>query len=107
MIVDFSALQSKLVLEGLITQTVLPFDEESRMLERDDVCEVSFAGLLFKGYSLKVNNVSVTSLAKLSNKDIFDNGFLYKPFFIEFMQGKGIVEDDTVVKVDFELLECD
>lgn len=103
--VDFSQLQTKLVLEGLITQTVLPFDETSQKLKKNDICHISFEGLLFRNYNLKVSNVSVTSLKRLSNQDLFDEGFLYRPYFFEYMQSKGVNENDTVVKVDFKVIQ--
>lgn len=107
MIVDFSALHSKLLLNGLVTQTVLPFNDETEKLRKDCVCPLSFEGMVFNDYSLKVVNVTVTSLNRLSNKDISNNGFLYRPFFMDYMEGKGIGEGDTIIKMDFELIGCD
>lgn len=105
MIVDFSPLHTKLLLGGLITQTILPFNEETRGLKKGEICRVSFEGLIFNDYSLRILNVSVTDLKKLSNKDISNNGFLYKPFFLEYMDQKGMTEESTILKIDFELVE--
>lgn len=105
MVIDFSALETRLVLEGMITQKVLPYNEETRNLKRGDVCNISFNGLQFKDYCLRIVNVTITSLAKLSNQDLFDEGFLYKPFFLDWMREKGFEVDDTIIKADFELVE--
>ena len=105
MIIDFDALFTMLVLKGGISQIVLPFDDDTKELKKGDTCEISFGGMKFKNYTLVVCNVSVTSLKKLSFQDIFHQGFLYKPFFLKYMQEKGFDADDTVVKVDFKLKE--
>ena len=104
MIIDFSSLQTKMLLEGLITQTVIPCIAEET-IQKGDVCEISFDNIVLQGYALKVINVTVTSIAKLSSKDIFNNGFLYKPFFLEFVKQKGITESTTVMKLDFEIVK--
>ena len=103
MIVDFDSTLARLVLEEGITQTVIPFDD-GKDLKKGDVCEISFAGIPFKDYRLLVCKVSVTSLEKLSNADLFNQGFLYRPFFEEFMMQRGIGKKDTIVKVDFKMV---
>ena len=102
--VDFDSTMTRLVIEELITQTVVPFNDETMDLRKGDVCRISFAGLEFKDYRLLVCNTSVTSLAKLSNQDLFCQGFLYRPFFEKFMLQRGVAVDDTVIKVDFKVI---
>ena len=105
MIVDFDSTLTRLVIEELITQTVLPFDDDSRDLKKGDICNISFAGMEFKDYRLLVCNTSVTSLEKLSNADLFKQGFLYRPFYNDFIKKtKGLAEEDTIVKVDFKVI---
>ena len=105
MIVDFDSTLTRSVIEELITQTVLPFDDDSRDLKKGDVCNISFAGMEFKDYRLLVCNTSVTSLGKLSNQDLFKQGFLYRPFYYDFIKKtKGLAEEDTIVKVDFKVV---
>lgn len=103
-IVDFDSTLTRLVLEEMVTQTVLPFNDETMDLRKGDVLEFSFAGLVFRDYRLLVCNTSVTSLGKLSNQDLFCQGFLYRPFFEKFMLQRGVAVDDTVIKVDFKVI---
>lgn len=102
--IDFDPLFTKLVLEGGISQTVLPFDD-AKDLQKGDVLDVSFGGMRFKNYQLQVCGLSVTSLKKLTYQDIFKQGFLYKPFFLKFMEEKGFDADETILKIDFKLKE--
>ena len=103
--INFSALQTKLVLNKLVTQTILKYDEDTSEISKGDVYPISFENIIFKNYNVKIENVSVTSIMKLTNEDMFNNGFLYKPFFIDFVKSKGISESDIVLKVDFSLEE--
>ena len=103
LIVDFSAQQTIFVLEGMITQTILPCNDFTREIKKGDEFMVSFEGMVLSDYLLKVEKVSITGLRKVSNDDVFKNGFLYKPAFFEFMKHKGVFEEDTVVKLDFKL----
>ena len=103
--IDFSEQQTRLVLEGLITQTVLPYNENTKDIKIGDVFNISFAGISFKNYLVRITNVTITDLGKLTSKDIFENGFMYKPFFLKFMQDKSIHETDTILKISFELKE--
>ena len=105
MMVDFDSTLSLMVLQGGITQTIIPFNDETRDIKKGDVCEISFARIPFKDYKLLVENTSITSLNKLSNADLSRNGFIYRPFFEKFMQQRGIQCDDTVIKVDFKVVE--
>lgn len=104
LVVDFDSTMTRLVVEEMITQTVVPFNDETMDLRKGDVCKISFAGLEFKDYHLLICNASVTSLAKLSNQDLFCQGFLYRPFYEKFMLQRGIGRDDTVVKLDFKVV---
>lgn len=104
MIIDFSSLQTKLLLEGLITQTVIPCNAEEN-IQKGDLCCISFDGIHLQGYALKVENVTITNIGKLSSKDIFNNGFLYKPFFLDFVKQKGMSESTTIRKIDFEIVK--
>ena len=106
MIVDFSPIEAKLVLDGGITQKVLPYDSETENLKKGDCCRISFNKIVFKDSCLEVCNVSVTSIDKLSNHDLFEQGFLYKPFYVDWMRAEGFNEDDTIVKLDFKVKEC-
>ena len=101
LIIDFSAQQTKFVLEGHINQTILPVTEETLKIKKCDKLPIRFEGMNFKDYQLLVCDVKVTSVDKLTNEDIFKNGFLYKPSFLEFLEAKGV--DGSVVKVDFRL----
>ena len=102
LIIDFSAQQTKFVLEGLINQTILPVNEETLQIKKSMKLPISFEGMNFKDYQLQVCDVKITSADKLTNEDIFKNGFLYKPSFLEFLEAKG-VGNGSVVKVDFRL----
>ena len=104
MIIDFDSTLTRMVIEEMITQTVIPFNDETMDLRKGDVCKISFAGLEFKDYHLLVCNVSVTSLEKLTNADLFKQGFLFRPFFEKFMLQRGIKKEDTVIKVDFKVI---
>ena len=106
-IIDFDKLFTKLVVEGMVTQVAVPFNDDNRNLQKGDICSISFDSIPFKDYLLQVCNVSVTSLGRLSNQDLFDEGFLYRPFFEEFMLERGIGVDDTVLKVDFKVVDRD
>lgn len=103
MIVDFSSQQTKFVLEGLITQTVLPFSDFTKDIKEGDRFPVSFDGMILSDYFVLVTGVSIAKLKNTSNDDVFKNGFIYKPAFFKYVQSKGIVLEDTVVKIDFTL----
>ena len=103
--IDFKAEQVKLVLTGLISQTILPYNDSTKDLKQDMILSLSFEGEVFKNYQIKILNVRITSIRKLNNKDIFLNGFLYKPHFIKYMQQQGFNIDDTILRVSFELVK--
>lgn len=106
--IDFSGWQMKSLLFGLIHQTILPFNEKSMNISVGDKMKITFDSVPFKNYFLLVTNVTFTDLSKISNKDMFENGFIYKPSFISFMKDfRNIDEGSSVVKVDFKLRECD
>lgn len=103
---SFNAMQTRLVLEGLITQIIIPFNEELNNISAGDVCGISFGGIFFKNYQAEIIKKSVTSLQRVTSEDMFKNGFLYKPFFFDFMRDEyGVNNEDTVVKLDFKLIE--
>ena len=107
--IDFDSLQMKPLLYELISQTVLPCNEETMNIQEGEVLDISFNHTEFKDYGLLITNVSFTSLDKLRNKDISKNGFVYKPAFINFMQNFRNVtaDDESVVKLDFKLLKME
>lgn len=108
MYVDFNGLQMKPLLFNLINQTILPFNDVTMNINEGDKLAISFDKIPFKNYFLLVTNVTFTSFNKLSNKDMFDNGFIYRPSFNAFMQKyRSIATDDSIVKLDFELVECE
>ena len=104
--IDFKAEQVKLLLTGLISQTVLGYDDDTMKLQSGMVIPISFEGELFRNYLLKIKDIRITSIRKLSNKDIFLNGFLYKPHFVNYMKLRGFNPDDTILRINFELIKC-
>lgn len=108
MYVNFNGLQMKPLLLNLIHQTILPFDEETMNISAGDKLGISFDDIPFTNYYLLVTNVSLTNFNKITNKDMFENGFLYRPAFNTFMKYYRCVEKDTsIVKVDFKIVECE
>lgn len=105
MILQFESMQNKLVLEGLITQIVLPFDEQTQRLVQGQYCKIMFEDLILKGHCAFIEKVSMVKLKNLTVDDIFKCGFLYKQFFYDFMHKKGLGLQDTVVKIDFKLIK--
>lgn len=106
MIIDFEDLQMKPLLYELITQTILPVNDFTMNISEGDSFDISFNNNLFRDYKLLVTNVSFTSLDKVRPVDVSKNGFIYRPAFINFMKSsKDIEEDDSVVKLDFKLVE--
>lgn len=104
--IDFSDLQMKPLLYGLISQAILPFDDLTMNINEGDVCGITFNNNRFKDYNLLITNVSVTSLKRVTNNDISRNGFVYKPAFINFMKNyRNVDADDSIMKLDFELVE--
>lgn len=104
--VDFDDLQMKPLLYGLISQVILPFDDLTMNINEGDVCGITFNNNRFRDYNLLITNVSVTSLKRVTNNDISRNGFVFKPAFLNFMQThRSIDADDSIVKLDFELVE--
>lgn len=99
--IDFHPLMTRLVLEGLVTQTILPLNQETRSIKRGDRLPISFNGLPFKDFWLVVRDVTVTSVERLSNVDAFRNGFSYKPFLLDHLGRGGLYS--TVLKLDFVL----
>ncbi len=106
MVIDFEGVQMKPLLYGLICQTLLPFNNATMGIKEGDRFEISFNNDVLKGYVLLVTNVSITSLGRVTNKDISRNGFVYKPAFLNFMKkSKNLEEDSSIVKLDFKLVE--
>ena len=96
----------KPLLNNLITQTILPFNDITMNINEGDILGISFDNELLIDYSLLITNVSITSLKRISNKDISKNGFLYRPAFLDFMKNfRNVNSEDSVVKLDFELVE--
>ena len=105
MIINFNKHQTRLVLEGLVTQIILPHDPNSNPIKTGDKCPISFGGLEFNDSYIEIVNVKKTSVKQLNHIDAFKNGYSFKPFFIEHLNEKGLGEDDVVLKVDFRLIE--
>lgn len=106
-VVNFNEIQTRMVLEGNITQIIIPFNDMTMNFKKGDIVGVSFGGIFFKDYKLKILKKSVTSLKKISREDMFKNGFLYKPFFYDYMLKEfGVTEEDTVIKLDFEMVKA-
>lgn len=104
--VDFDDLQMKPLLYGLINQTILPFNESTMNISEGDILGISFNDVPFKDYQLLVTNVSFTNLGKVKSNDVSRNGFVYRPAFIDFMKEvRNVSLEDSIVKVDFELVE--
>ena len=104
--IDFDDLQMKPLLYGLINQTILPFNESTMNISEGDILGISFNDVPFKDYQLLVTNVSFTNLGKVKSNDVSRNGFVYKPAFIDFMKEvRNVSLEDSIVKVDFELVE--
>lgn len=101
MTIDFDKMQTRLVIEELVTQVILPADTEDVMV--GDVVPISFDGLLFKDFLVEILDVTRTSIERLNNVDAFKCGFSFKPFFLDYLREKGL--DDTVLKVDFRIVE--
>ena len=104
---NFQALQVKLVLQKMITQTIIKYEDNTRTLKQGDIIGICFENEKFKNYKAKIKKVKRTGLNKIKNEDIFKNGFLYKPHFLQFCKEKGIGEEDTILLVDFELVEVE
>ena len=104
--INFSAYQMKPLLYGLITQTILPFNDITMNIQEGDILGVSFNNTLLKDYSLLITNVTFTSMKKVNNEDISKNGFLYKPTFLEYIENfRNVKEEGSIVKLDFKLME--
>lgn len=104
MTINFNKHQTRLVLEGLVTQVVLPHDPTEN-LEIGDKYPISFGGLEFNDSFIEIVNVKKTTVKQLGHIDAFKNGYSFKPFFIEHLKEQGFSEDDVVLKVDFRLIE--
>ena len=102
--IDFNKHQTRLVLEGLITQVVLPHDP-TQNIEIGDTYPIRFGGLEFTDSYIEIINVKRTTVKQLSHIDAFKNGYSFKPFFLEYLKEQGLGEDDAILKVDFRLLE--
>ena len=90
-VLNFEEIQMKPLFCGLITQTIIPFNDITMNISEGDVFGISFNNVFFKNYSLIITNISFTNMKKITNEDICKNGFLYF--------------DDTIVKLDFELVK--
>ena len=106
--IDFTGLQMKPLLINLIHQTILPLNENTMNITPGDTFGISFDNIPFTNYLIVVTSVSFTNFNNLNNKDMFENGFIYKPSFVSFMRNFRSIEADTsIVKIDFELVECE
>ena len=103
MTIDFDKMQTRLVIEGLVTQVILPSDPPLD-IQKGDVVGITFGGLLFEDFNVEIVDVTRTSMGRLTTVDAFKNGFSYKPFFFDFLSDKGFAEDEAVLKVDFQLV---
>ena len=104
--INFLGLQMKPLLYGLITQTILPFNDLTMNIHEGDVFGISFENTLFKDYSLVITNVTFTNLKNVTNADISNNGFIYKPSFLNYLREfRNVQEDSSIVKLDFKLKE--
>ena len=104
MTIQFNKHQTRLVLEGLVTQVVLPYDP-TQNIEIGDKFSIGFGGLEFVDSFIEIVNVKKTTVKQLTHIDAFKNGYGFKPFFIEHLKERGLGEDDVVLKVDFRLIE--
>ena len=105
-VIDFNDLQMKPLLYGLINQTILPLNDLTMNINKGDMLGISFNDKLFKDYKLLVTNVSLTNLEKVNGEDISKNGFVYKPSFLDYMRrSRNVGLEDSIVKLDFELVE--
>lgn len=96
----------KPLLFGLIHQTILPFNDITMNINKGDKFGISFDNIPFKNYFLLITKVSFTNFSKISNNDIYDNGFMYKPIFVRYMEDfRHINIHDTIVKLNFKLVE--
>lgn len=104
-IINFSEYQMKPLLFNLITQTILPFNELTMNISEGDRFGVGFNNTQLKDYSLIVTKVTFTNMKKITNEDIFKNGFLYKPSFLNYMKNfRNVENDSSIVKLDFKLI---
>ncbi len=102
MLIDFDKHQTRLILEGIVTQTILPANS---IVNEGDILPIRFGGLEFKDSFVEVLSVKRTSVKHLSHIDAFKEGYCFKPFFIEHLREKGFTDDDAVLKVDFKITD--
>lgn len=102
--IDFPKWQTRMVIEGLVTEVILPLQDLEK-LKKGEAVGISFAGLHFRDFTAEIVNVSVTSVAHLTNVDAYKCGFAYFPFFLQFLEEQGLSESDTIQKVEFLLFE--
>lgn len=103
---DFKGFQCVPFFNGLITQKVILESDYNHSFEKGMIVPVSFDGLIVKDTYVQICNVSITSLEKLTNKDMISEGFLYKKHFYEFLKTfYNIEEHSTVMKLDFIICE--
>ena len=106
--IDFAGIQMKPLLFNLINQTILPFDNSSMDISVGDKFRISFDNIPFKNYFIFVTGVTITNFSNISNKDMFNCGFLYRPSFNSYMKKyKKIESNDSIVKLDFKVMEID
>lgn len=101
---SFSHLEANLIIHELITQTVVKYDDFHR-IQKGDVFPLVIEGLECKNFMIYVDNIRITSIGKLSNEDVYKNGYMYRPHFISSMFRKGITANDVVLKIDFRVLK--
>ena len=106
LIIDFNKHQTRLVLEGLVTQVILQHDP-TKKIQAGDKCPFSFEGLELNDSFIEIVNVKKTTVKQLGHIDAFKNGYSFKPFFLEHLKEQGFSEDDVVLKVDFRMSDCE
>ena len=104
MTIDFDKMQTRLVIEGLVTQVILPHDPTCN-IKKGDVVGITFGGLLFEDFNVEIVDVTRTTVERVGYIDAFKCGFAYRPFLYEYLERKGLKMDDKVLKVDFRLIE--
>ena len=106
--INFAGMQMKPLLFNLINKTILPLNDITINITAGDKFGISFDNTPFKNYFLLVTSVTFTSFNKLSNKDMFDCGFVYKPSFNSFLKDyRNVDKDSSIVKLDFKIVERD
>ena len=102
--IDFDKMQTRLVIEGLVTQVILPLDPLVN-IKKGDVVGITFGGVPFEDFKVEVVDVTHTTVERVGYIDAFKCGFAYRPFLYEYLERKGLTQSDKILKVDFRLIE--